>query len=102
MPRQIGLFQLAPADAGGRGWMPDWATSVEACMNRYGSRGEGAPTLDSLDQARNFCENLLAGRYRLQTLETGQHIYENQLFQNSVIMWMVVTITISGVVLAAI
>jgi sterol desaturase/sphingolipid hydroxylase (fatty acid hydroxylase superfamily) len=38
----------------------------------------------------------------LQTLATAQQIYANQLHQNSVIMWMVVAITLSGVILAGI
>lgn len=76
---------------------------IDACVARYRAIVHpSTTTIDVIDQYRSVCENILAGQYRLQTQATGQRIYENQLFQNDVVMWMVVVITISGVILAGI
>jgi hypothetical protein len=77
--------------------------AMDRCIAHY--RGAARPDLvdlDALDRVRAVCENILAGQYRLETLATGQRIYANQLFQNGVVMWMVVAITLSGVILAGI
>lgn len=77
--------------------------ALYGCIARYRETlGAEEFTIDALDRIRGICENLLAAQYRLDTLATGQRIYANQLYQNSVVLWMVVTITLSGVVLAAI
>ena len=83
--------------------MPSDPAALHACIARYRDAGgaEGL-SLETLDQIRGICENLLAAQYRLETLETGQRIYANQLYQNTIVLWMGVTITLSGVVLAAI
>lgn len=74
---------------------------IDGCVLRYRDLIQPAPLdIDTIDRYRNVCENILAGQYRLHTLAVGQRIYENQIFQNSVLLWMVVTITVSGVVLA--
>ena len=79
------------------------AGQIDACVVRYRELIQPVSfDIDSVDRYRSVCENILAGQYRLETVATGQRIYENQILQNTVIMWMVVTITISGVVLAGI
>ena len=59
-----------------------------------------SPTIDTIDSYRTVCENLIAGQYRLQTTITGERIYSSQIVQNTVMLWMVVTITVAGVILA--
>jgi heme/copper-type cytochrome/quinol oxidase subunit 2 len=76
------------------------AGGLDACLARYRQGVDPSAWIDSLDRLRSVCENILAGQYRLETLETGQRIYAHQIFQTTVIMWMVVTITLSGVLLA--
>ena len=81
--------------------MPVNPDAMDRCIAHYrGVIGPAPFDLDVLDRVRVVCENILAGQYRLETGATGQQIYANQLFQNGVVMWMVVTITLSGVVLA--
>jgi hypothetical protein len=76
---------------------------IDECVLRY--QGIVKPDgfdIDMVDRYRTVCENILAGQYRLETLATSQRIYANQMFQNSVVLWMVVVITVSGVILAGI
>jgi hypothetical protein len=76
--------------------------ALHACITRYrDALGPEAATADGLDRIRGICENMLAAQFRLETLATGQDIYANQLYQTTIVLWMVVTITLSGVVLAA-
>lgn len=75
--------------------------AMHACIARYaGSTGAPAPDIDALERLSSACEHILGGQFRLETLATGQRIYANQLYQNGVVMWMVVMITVSGVLLA--
>lgn len=75
--------------------------AMHACIARYsGSAGGASLDIEALDRFGTVCENILAGQFRLETLATGQRIYANQLYQNGVVMWMVVMITVSGVLLA--
>jgi heme/copper-type cytochrome/quinol oxidase subunit 2 len=73
---------------------------LDSCLARYRQTVDAAGGMDALDRLRDICENILAGQYRLETLATGQRIYAHQMFQTTVIMWMVVAITVSGVILA--
>lgn len=82
---------------------PAAASEIAACLARY---ARAIPSLhadvDRLDRYRAICENTLAGEHRLQTLAVNQQIYANQIVQNTVMLWMVVTITLAGVVMAGI
>ena len=58
-------------------------------------------SLDSLNAIRSTCEQISLAQYRAQTEAATAHIYGAQLWQNTVMLWLVVTLTLAGVTLAA-
>jgi hypothetical protein len=76
-------------------------TSLSQCMaERTAAAGIRAPSLAVAEQWRGLCYDLLADQERVRRLSATARIYEDQLFQNHVMLYMVVFITLSGVILA--
>jgi hypothetical protein len=74
----------------------------EACAARLLEKTGQIPTLELIDQASRICGHMAAIGFNNRTLEANAMIYEGQLKQNTVMLWMVVAITVSGVILAAV
>jgi sterol desaturase/sphingolipid hydroxylase (fatty acid hydroxylase superfamily) len=51
---------------------------------------------------RSVCEQIVLADYRAQTEGATAKIYEAQLSQNTVMLWLVVALTAAGVILAGI
>lgn len=77
------------------------AQESEVCSARLLKMAGQTPTLELIDRASRICDHMTASAYNSRTLEANARIYEGQLAQNTVMLWMVVAITLGGVVLAA-
>jgi hypothetical protein len=78
------------------------ATPLNDCIQQRLSAIPSAPDgLALLDRARAICFDIADDEQRLRNLETNEKTHRNQLFQNNVLLFMVVAITLSGIVLSA-
>lgn len=76
-------------------------TSVPACITAYRPTVQPSPvTIDALTQLDVFCFNMLAKQLRVEEQVGRNDALEVQKFENIVMLWMVVAITVSGVGLA--
>jgi hypothetical protein len=77
------------------------AQSLQQCVNRYmaqpAARNAG-PEL--LERVSAICVNAAGDENRLRQERATAEIYENQIHQAEVLLWMVVFITLSGIGLA--
>ena len=79
----------------------DEAVTLSQCISeRTAAAGIRMPTVQVADQWRALCYDLLADQERVRRLSATARIYEDQIFQNHIMLFMVVFITLSGVILA--
>ena len=76
---------------------------LSECIDRYlGTRQGGRADVETLGQMRAVCFEIVADEQRVRRLNATARIYEGQLRQNNVLLWMVVLLTFSGVALAGV
>jgi hypothetical protein len=74
---------------------------LSQCIDRYlGSRQGSRADVEALGQMRAVCYDIVADEQRVRRLNATARIYEGQLRQNNILLWMVVLLTFSGVALA--
>src|SRR4051812_14420660 len=77
------------------------STSVAAYIASYRTMADPLIiTLDALTQLDTFCYNMLAKQLRIEEQIDRDETFELQKFENIVLLWMVVAITLAGVGLA--
>jgi O-antigen ligase len=77
------------------------ATSVAACISTYQSIVAPPPaSVTALTELDAFCYNMIAKQLRIEEQIARDDAFVLQKFENLVLLWMVVAITLSGVGLA--
>ena len=94
---------MAAATTGALHSSPALAQSrIEACVGRILSGlTDQVRTLDSVGAARAICRQLLQDDLSLAEAATTNELYKNQIADGHVLLYMIVFITLSGIVLAA-
>ena len=109
--QQIGIFRLRRAIAAALSILLAFIPMVahastmeaEACIGRMlRLTGTQAPTVQNINEMRSVCEQMSLATYRAQTEAATARIYEAQLTQNTVMLWLVVILTMGGIGLAAV
>lgn len=78
------------------------ATPLETCIRAQTAAAKGATdALVQLDHVRMVCNNIATDQARLNILIANGKIYANQLTMNNVLLFVVVIITLCGLVLSA-
>lgn len=99
LKRLSGSFLLALTALTG-GCQDVKAPSIAQCVRDH--VGSTAASIAQIENVEQFCWRMLTDQAQVQRTHATARIYEDQLFQNHLMLYMVVFITLSGVILAGV
>lgn len=74
--------------------------SIEQCIRDH--VGRTTVSIPQIENVEQFCWRMLTDQAQVQRTHATARIYEDQIFQNHLMLYMVVFITLSGVILAGV